>query len=180
MRAWVIAGVLLVGCSGSDDGGDCPAFAKIVSGDIHIDSTALTFALHFEAAPSDLTFDQEAVPANVLEYSWGVQIDTEGDGKFDWEVSLKHFHGDGTPSHVEASPTAGGQANLWEVTPTSGSIAGSATAAATTDGLALGIQSNAAPGIKDITLDGSKFRIETHYQHGSGADYCEDQMDVTP
>lgn len=182
MRAWVIAGVLLVGCGGDDGGGSgsCPAFATVTSGDVHVDSTALTFTLHLAAAPTGLTFDQETVPANVLEYSWGVAIDTESDGTDDWEVSLKHFHADGTPPHVEASATSGGQTNLWEVTPTTGTIAGSATSAATSDGLAFGITSNAAPGISDITLDGSTFTFQTHYQRNGGLDYCEDAMDITP
>ncbi|CAN5504232.1 hypothetical protein BH11MYX1_BH11MYX1_50020 [soil metagenome] len=129
--------------------------------------------------PSNLTSDQETVPANVLEYSWGVQIDTGSDGTFDWEVALKHFRTDGAAPHMEASATTVGQANLWEVTPTTGSIAGSATVAATTNGFALGIFSDAAPGIEDITFAGSTFRFATHYQRNGGLDYCEDQQVVS-
>lgn len=185
-QAWVLATAMLcaltIGCgdSGSGDGGDdgggdgCPPFVQIIDGSFTRSATQLSWTLEVEDMPATLTFDQTEVRPNILEYVWGIDIDTTGDGMEDWEVSAKHYRFDGPEK--ELPPLMGTQNALWRVQGPAGTLTGliEATLVDTTFTFTVDIDEEA--GLEEVT-ESSRMIYFTSYQYGpTFMDTCSDML----
>lgn len=181
-QAWVLATVVLcalsIGCGGGggDDGpGDsCPAFVRIVDGTFNLTATELTWTLEVDDIPATLTFDQTDVVPNVLEYAWGVDVDTDGDGMENWEISASHFRFDGPEK--ELPPLMGTMNALWEREGAAGVLAGPIDITLSGTTFTFVVPVDEEPGLADIT-ESSQMVYFTHYQYGrTYQDNCTDMM----
>jgi hypothetical protein len=87
--------------------------------------------------PPSLTFNQADVPPYVMEYEWGVDLDSDRDGETDLQVAVTHFRESGAEITTGDVLAVTGE-DLWTVS-----------------GAALTIS-----GRIDVTITGNVFRLE--------------------
>src|SRR5215831_17077885 len=81
--------LLGAGCAANDG---CPSFAHIINGDFGRTDQTLWWTLEVQQISGQmLTFNQPDVPADFLEYRWGVDIDSDRDGAVDLRAAIQHF-----------------------------------------------------------------------------------------
>jgi len=165
--------VIALGCGGGDS--DCPDFAQIRGGTFSRTADTLTWTLEVAGIPAELTFDQSAVPSFVEEYSWGVDIDANGDGTHEWEVAAKHYKMDG-PERMVTDVIGATQTDLWRIEGAAGTIAGSLDATLSGNTFTFTLDAGEDAGL-DMVQASSKFVYRTAYQHGGLTDRCEDSFE---
>lgn len=171
MRAWWI--VVVAACGGGSSS-DCPAFTSLVDGTFSRTPTTLTWTIEVEELPAELTFDREGVPDFVEEYAWAAEVDSDGDGTDDWEVSATHFK-TADPEQV-AAPLSVLQVDLWQIQGAAASIAGSADATIAGNTFTFTVDAGEDPDLANITAPGqSSYR--TFHQFGPAlSDQCSDEL----
>ena len=170
---WILVVGLLAACGGSD-GGSCPEYMQIVGGTFDKTSTSLTWTLEVVAIPPTLTFDQAAVPANYVEYEWGVDLDSDRDGKPNFRVSAQHVRMAGAPELVTGDILAATEENLWTVQGAGSIASGSITATLVGTTFTFTVELSEDPGLAAIT-DASQSTWTTYSMAGANAgDQCTD------
>jgi len=69
-----------------------------------------------------ITFDKATVPDSVLEYRWGIDLDSNRDGVTDLRVAVTHFKRSAAPV-TTADVIGQTQQDLWGVASSGGAIA---------------------------------------------------------
>jgi len=105
---------LVAACGGGSGGGGCPDFATITGGTFTRTGTDLVWTLDV-AAISTVTFNQATVPDNVLEYRWGIDLDSNGDGSTDLRVAATHFKPPAAAEVTTADVLSQTQEDVWQV-----------------------------------------------------------------
>jgi hypothetical protein len=115
VRAVAIAALALAlaGCGGGSSS-SCPSFAQIVGGDFGRTGDMLWWTLEVAALPPTLTFNQEKVPAYVLEYIWAVELDSDRNGDTDLRVALTHLR-EPNAAETVSDILSVSSADLWNV-----------------------------------------------------------------
>lgn len=168
---WIILLGLVAAC-GSDGG--CPPYMTIKGGTFAKTSTALTWTLEVESLPATLTFDQANVPANFLEYEWGVELDSDGNGAPDFKVSASHARRDGAPETVTADILGATQQDLWREQSGASVQIGDATASLAGTTFTFSVLLSEDAGLAAIT-DARQSTWVTYHVSGPGAgDQCSD------
>jgi hypothetical protein len=176
--AWLlILGALGCGSSSTgDDGpdGECPDFTRIAGGTFARTPATLTWTLEVEGLPTALTFDRTGLPSFALEYSWGIEIDSNVDGETDWEVSAKHFRTAGPERIGDALSNT--QQDLWRIDGPAGTIAGSVDASVSGATFTFTVEASEDPDLANVT-DASQSAWTTFHQFGPAlGDRCEDRF----
>ncbi|MCW5802237.1 MAG: hypothetical protein KIT31_07600 [Deltaproteobacteria bacterium] len=174
--AWIVLGTSLLGCGGGGGGGgggNCPAFATIVDGRFARTGTTLTWTLEVEELPPELPFDRDGIPSFVLEYGWTVEIDADGDGTEDLEVSAMHFKTDAPPR--TAPPLSVLQVNLWTVDGAVSSITGSADATIAGNTFTFTVEESEDPALAGVTAPSQSVYATFHQVGPSITDQCRDR-----
>jgi hypothetical protein len=112
--------VLAIGACGGGSESSCPAFATVTGGTFARAGTDLTWTLAVESIGT-LTFNK--APANVLEYRWGVDLDSTRDGVADLRVAANYFVRDGQAEMMTADVLSMTQEDVWRVEPSGAAIA---------------------------------------------------------
>jgi hypothetical protein len=173
-HAWML--VTLLACSGDGPGAGCPGFTEIVDGTFSRMATQLTWTLEVASIPPEFTFDRTGIPSFVLEYGWGVDVDTNGDNQRDWEVAAKHFKLDGA-ERVTTDPLSITQENLWRVAGAGASLAGSVNASLAGSTFTFQLDMSEDPDLANITT-ASQSTWTTFHQRGMNlSDQCADQFE---
>jgi len=81
--------------SGGSD--DCPGFSKIVSGGFSRVGDHLTWTLELESMPAELVLNRAAVPDNMVDYGWQINVDADVDGIYEVYMSIAHYKMPGAP-----------------------------------------------------------------------------------
>ncbi|HMF40504.1 MAG TPA: hypothetical protein VKQ32_07415 [Polyangia bacterium] len=159
------------GCA-ADQG--CPPFAHIVGGDFGRNGNMLWWTLQVEQL-SPLTFNQSAVPANFLEYRWGIDIDSDRDGAVDLRAAIQHFAMINATPVTTADILSQTSDDLLAVMGGVASNIGSFTASidAATNTFRFDTTTAAAAGLANVT---DRAQSTWHTVYRSGAD-VEDQCD---
>jgi hypothetical protein len=91
--------LLMAACGGGGDGepAGCPDFATIADGTFARTGSDLTWTMDVVAI-GELTFDRDVTPELVVEYRWGVDIDSNDDGTVDLRVATQHSKMSSTPA----------------------------------------------------------------------------------
>jgi hypothetical protein len=147
---------------------------QIAGGTFAATSTSLTWTLDVVGLPATLTFDQAAVPANYVEYEWGVDLDSDGDGKPNFQVSAQHVRMAGAPELVTGDILAATQENLWTVQGAGSIATGPITATLAGTTFTFTVQLTEYPALAAIT-DASQSTWSTYSMSGSDpGDQCTD------
>lgn len=163
-----------IGCGGGSGGGDCPAFTTIVDGSFARSGTTLTWQMELDDLPAQLEFDREGIPSFVLEYGWIIEIDADGDGTHELEVSATHFKVDGPPR--TAAPLDVLQTALWTVQGPASTISGSADAVIVGNVFQFAVEEDEDPALANVTQQ-TQSRYTTFHQRGPKlGDQCADEL----
>lgn len=121
MRRAAIAalGLALAGCGGGGGDSTCPPFTKIVAGDFGLTDDTIWWTLEVEALPATLTFNRAGLPDGIVDYSWGVDLDSDRDHVTDLSASLTHYKPAGAAEIVTGDILSVTHPNLWKVSATS-------------------------------------------------------------
>jgi hypothetical protein len=169
---WMII-CLLAACGGTS-GTSCPDYMQISGGTFAKTGTTLTWTLDVVAIPATLTFNQAAVADNVREYQWGVALDSDRDGKEDFEVSVTHAKSAGAAEVVTGDILSVTQEDLWRVQGPISSTIGNATVTLVGTKFTLSTMTTAATGLENVTAADQSTWV-TQYQFGKGlSDQCSD------
>lgn len=170
-HAWVI--VLAIGCGGDGPGDDCPGFSDVVGGTFAREPGKLVWTLEVASMPAELTMNREEVPDFVLEFGWGVDIDTNGDGERDWEVAAQHFKMPGL-ERITNDPLTVTQEGLWRVVGAGASLSGLVDARLDGTTFTFELDESEDPDLVNITSE-SQSTWTTFYLPGDSVlDQCKD------
>jgi hypothetical protein len=167
----VLAGALM-GCA---QDAVCPPYANIVAGGFGRTGDTLWWTLQVEDLPAELTFNQEAVPADFLEYRWAVDIDSDRNGAVDLRAAIEHF------AVMGAAPVTTGilsatSDDLLEVMGGLASTVGTFTASIDANTFRFETTAAAAPGLASVT-DRAQTTWTTSYRWGADPeDQCDQQL----
>ena len=168
----MLALVCFAGCGGDGSSSGCPAFAAITNGTFTRTGTDLVWTLEVEAM-SPITFDHEDAPANVLEYRWGVDLDSNRDGTVDLRVAASHFRRSGAPAVTTSNVLDVTQEDVWGVAPMGGAaIVGSAMATLVDRTFTFTTNDREDAGLAGVT-DASQSTWITYY-YRTFEDNCDD------
>ena len=131
---------------GGGAGSDCPGFARIVAGEFGRTGDRLWWTLEVAEIPAALTFNQADVQPFVMEYDWGVDVDSDSNGDTDLRVAVTHFRESGVAEVSTGDILSVTSEDLWTVS---------------------GPASSASGGI-DVTITGNTFRMETDVAEDPG------------
>ena len=163
---------LAAGCAGDPI---CPSFVNIVAGGFGQTGDTLWWTLQVEELPTELTFNQEAVPADFLEYRWAIDIDSDRNGSVDLRAAIEHF------AVMSAAPVTAGilsetSKDLLAVNGGLASTVGTFTASIDGNTFRFETTSAAAPGLASVT-DRGQSTWTTSYRWGADPDdQCDQQV----
>jgi len=177
---WTAIGMLATAvgsgaCGGGGSGTSCPPFAQIVGGSFSRTADRLSWTLEVAEMPATLTFNQADVPEFILEYDWGVDLDSDRNGQTDLRVAVRHARESG------AEITTGdilsvASADLWTVAGPVSSTSGSIDASITGNTFLLEVDAAEDPGLALVTERGQS-TWTTFHEFGPGlGDQCRDQL----
>jgi hypothetical protein len=176
VRLAVVLSVGLVACGGSANSHsamDCPGFSRIVSGGFTRSDTLLTWTVEVESIPSTWTVNRAAVPNNLLEYAWQVNIDSNSDGLYDMAAAIMHFKTSSISEYASRDIIASTQHNLWRRSGTQMALIGSLDATLDGNVFTLSSSSDAAPELATLSSP-EQCQWVTMYLYGSASDACKD------
>ena len=172
-RIWLLG--ILAACSGDGGGDNCPAYANIVGGTFARSGAMTSWTMELESLPATLPFDQADVPANVLEYRWAIDLDTNSDGTADLQLAVQHFRMSGA-TELEKDVIAGTQQDLWTVMGAAGSLSGDITASVAGNVITMVVQDAEDTKLPMVTA-ASQGSWLTFTKFGmSLGDQCEDEF----
>ena len=97
------------------------SFADIISARVRMYGNAIEFSISFDSIPEKLIFNDPRVKSDNLEYSWGLEVDLQGDGRSDYAISVDSFKfGDTSP--IESTLLKYTQKSVWELTADGGNL----------------------------------------------------------
>lgn len=99
-----------------------------MAGDFGRTADTVWWTLEVAQLPAQLTFNRAAVPAHVLEYSWGVDIDADKNGQTDLRADVSHFRQLNAAEVTTGDILSVTRENLWSVSGPASSISGSISA----------------------------------------------------
>ncbi len=160
------------GGGGDGGGSDCPAFARIEEGSFSRIDVSLAWRITIEEMPAALTFDQEAVQDNRLEYEWSALVDAQSDGTDDYRISVLHFK-TGRGGETTGEILENTQQNVWRIVGATASV--EADAVVNVDGrtFVLAVREDEMPGLA-ASVDGARHHYHSWYD--DGVDPCEDEF----
>jgi hypothetical protein len=170
----------LAGCGGGGGASSCPPFTQIVAGDFGRTDDTIWWTLEVEALPETLKFDEAGLPEGVLEYSWGVDLDSDRDHETDLSVSLVHFKYVGATTEVVTGDILSQtKADLWKVSGTSSQKIGNfdATISGSTFRFETGVAAD--PGLATVT-DRAQMLWTTYYYKAGAASVCRGHWPEQP
>jgi hypothetical protein len=176
-RALGLTLMIALGCGcGGGGGSSCPAFAQLVAGDFGRAGDMLWWTLEVAAIPGEMIFNRDAVPAFVLEYSWAVDVDADGDGATDLRPAVTYYKRDTGGQVHTADILSVTMEDLWAVEGPVSSTTGSV--GVTLTGSTFRFETTVA---EDAALAGvttrSQSTFTTYHTFGRGlGDHCEDQL----
>lgn len=177
-----IVGVLLVtvagvGACGGGSGSDCPGFAQIVAGDFGRTGDRVWWTLEVAGVPATLTFNQADVQPFVLEYDWGVDIDSDDNGATDLRVAVMHFRQSGAAEITTGDILSVTSENLWTVSGPASTASGNIDVTITGNTFRLEADVTEDPSLALVTVRGQS-TWTTFHKFGPGlAEQCEDRLD---
>ena len=163
-------------CGGGGKGSNCPPFAQIVGGDFGQDADLVWWTLTVAELPATLTFNQADVPANILEYQWAVDLDSDRDGETDLRVAVSHFRESGAPEIVTDDPLSVASQDLWSVSGAASSISGRIGATVSGNTFRLEAVLTEDPGLAEITERAQSTWTTFHTFGPNLGDQCEDRL----
>ncbi len=89
-------------------------FIDITEAFVKIDESTIMCRMKLRNLPEELTFNQSQVKDNILEYKWALEIDTDGDNRMDYEISVRRFKVPNQPEIVGDILT-NTQENIWKI-----------------------------------------------------------------
>lgn len=164
---------LVGGCDGDGGGGgggsSCPDFTQITGRSFSPGADSLSWTLTVKELPSELPFNRPDVPQDVLEYSWGVHVDPEGDGTEDFLLAVINYaHGDEVTGDILSHT----RQDLWATEGAVGIITGDITVTIEGDTFTFTVAKDEDAALSGVT-EASGFRFETQYHDGTGL--CGDE-----
>ncbi len=175
LRATAIAALSLIAACGGGSGSTCPAFTQIVAGDFSRAGDTLAWTLEVAGIPAEMTFNQAAVPLDVLEYRWAVDLDADGDGSTDLRLAATHFK-TASGELVAADILSVTQEDLWEVTAVTASTIGDVSATLDGNSFRFAVDAGEDPRLDQITTR-DQATWTTRYQFGATpGDACDDSL----
>lgn len=165
--------LLAVGCDSNGDGGgggsSCPDFTQITGKSFSRGADSLTWTLTVKDLPAELPFNRPDVPQYVLEYSWGVHVDPEGDGTYDFHLAATNY-ADG--EEVTGDILSNTQQDLWAVEGAVGVITGDITVTIDGNTFTFTVATSEDPALSGVT-EASGHRFEALYHDGT--EVCGDE-----
>jgi hypothetical protein len=172
--AWLA--VLVATVTACFDDGTCPASSRIMSTTFAREGTTLSWTLEVESLPDAIMIDRPDVKNTLLEYHWGVSLDSTRDGRPDLEVSLSHFKLGDRPRRVaRAEIPERLQASVWRVDASGGSLIGPADVRLDSNTFLLSVMESIAPELVNVTEE-SQVTWRTHIASGDGGESCTDSV----
>jgi len=89
-------------------------FIDITEAFVKIDESTIMCRMKLRNLPEELTFNPSQVKDNILEYKWALEIDTNGDNRMDYEISVRRFKVPNQPEIVGDILT-NTQENIWKI-----------------------------------------------------------------
>jgi hypothetical protein len=144
-------------CGDSGAGSNCPPFSQIVGGDFGQIGDRLWWTLEVAMLPVALTFNQADVQADVLEYEWAVDLDSDRNGDADLRVAVSHFRQFGAPETVTSDILSVTSEDLWTVFGAGSTISGNV----------------------DVSISGNTFRFEAAIAEDPGLAQITERAQAT-
>lgn len=172
---FLLATVAGVGACGGGSGSDCPSFARIVAGDFGRTGDQLWWTLEVAEIPATLTFNQADVQDYVLEYDWGVDVDSDSNGATDLRLAVMHFRQSGAAEITTGDILSVTSEDLWTVSGPASTASGSIDVTITGNTFRLEADVAEDPGLALVTTRGQS-TWTTFHKFGRGlAEQCEDR-----
>jgi len=153
----------------------CPSFVHIAGGGFARAGNTLSWTLQVEELPTDLTFNQSAVPAYFLEYRWAVDVDSDLDGSIDLRLALEHFAEQGG-SPVTTAILSATSKDLLEVQGGVASTVGTFTATIDANTFTFETPATAAPGLSNVSARGQSTWTTSYRWGADPEDQCDEQL----
>ena len=124
--------------------------------------------------PATLTFNQADVPANVQEYSWAVDSDSDRNGQTDLRVAVTHYRQSGAAEITTGDILSETQEDLWTVAGAGSSTSGSIDATLAGNTFTLEVDVAEDPDFYLVTERGQSTWTTFHKFGARLAEQCED------
>jgi hypothetical protein len=162
-------------CGGGASAG-CPSFAQIVAGDFGRIGDRLWWTLEVAEMPATLTFNQADVRADILEYRWAVDLDSDRNGETDLRVAVTHFRQSGAAEMTTDDILSVTWEDLWTVAGAGSTTSGSIDVTLTGDTFRLETDVAEDPGLALVTERGQSTWTTFHKFGPALTDQCEDRL----
>jgi hypothetical protein len=179
MASVVVLGVAM-GASACGDGGarsNCPPFTQIVGADFGQAGDRLWWTLEVAMIPPELTFNQADVQADVLEYQWAVDLDSDRNGDADLRVAVSHFRRFGAPETVTSDILSVTSEDLWTVFGAGSTMSGDVDVSIFGNTFRFEAAIAEDPGLVQITERAQATWTSFHKFGPDIRDQCEDRRD---
>jgi hypothetical protein len=171
-----IAVLLGAGACGGGSGSSCPTFGQIVAGDFGREGDRLWWTLEVAEIPPTLTFNQADVTANILEYRWAVDLDSDRDGETDLRVAVMHYRESGATETTTDDILSVTSEDLLTVFGAGSTTSGSIDATITGNTFRMEVDVAEDPGLALVTERGQSTWTTFHQFGPNLGDQCEDRL----
>ena len=173
----MVGGCILTGipsCS-SESVSDCPGLSKIVAASFSRVDDRLRWTLEVESMPDEFVIDRESNPDRMVEYSWQVNVDTDGDGLLDYTVSVNHFKEPDATERVSTDIMGETHHNIYESRTDSLTSIGTFDASLTGTTFTFEVDTSAFPQLAMVSSSSSSSWVTAYRNFDAGRQTCSDR-----